>query len=470
MSSSRRKSNKPLKSSPSFHPFTISWTNPNDDHYNRRIKIDTTKIKEENELQIIQNEEINVEGVNYRSRFEVPPTNEFLKPKRQRDDEEIDELNSKKPKIIKIDENVTDDDDEGRLVIKEEEELIIIEENVEEIATKSKQNYSSDNSTSSNTSTTSSHTCKICQKSFRRKIDLIHHRHIHEEAKHECMKCGQKFKSVAYFNKHECNTCTICNRNFTSKQQLKAHRRLIHTDDLASSMFQCDICGKEFKYRHGVIYHMTVEHIKDLKVNYDCDICGKKFNMKEKVRLHLKHHASLIKCNLCGKHLRAINLGHHMKYVHTNERNFQCQLCNLSFKTRECVKSHMRTHEKNYQCGFCGKKFPSQYILNEHKVLHRNPDELTCKTCKKTFAQKYCLKAHMKLHEKLNFEKFKCGLCPYSTENGENYKKHELKHKRKEENEKLTKNWVQCKKCKMKLKNKLKLATHYWKKHNVAPE
>ncbi|KAG5669052.1 hypothetical protein PVAND_016953 [Polypedilum vanderplanki] len=476
------------------HPVVISWTNPNDNHYKQ---IDKTNIKKEDELQIvtkvIQEENLHiVEGIGYYTRYDVPAVeNSTNSKKRSREEIEDENLNNKKIKSepkdnlnLKIQEihqkynENSDDEEEGRLIIKEEEELIIIEEQInikeEKIEPKSKSSapqspasfYSSDDGSSSQS--TSSHTCQICQKSFKRKIDLIHHKNIHIEAKYECTKCKQKFKSLGYFKKHECNICKICERSFSSKQQLKVHQRLSHSEGLKIALFQCDLCGKEFKYRHGVLYHMQVEHIKGPKKEYNCDVCGKIFDMKEKVRLHLKHHSGFTDCHLCGKRVKTINMGHHNRYVHTKERKFKCQLCGTSFKTRECLKSHTRTHEKGFSCKECDKKFPSQYLLNEHQILHKNPDELTCKECNKTFAQKYCLKAHMKLHEKgHNFEKFRCTVCSYSTESQDNLKKHQLKHKRKEENELLTKDWIPCKKCSMKLKNKLKLATHYWKKHKM---
>ena len=56
--------------------------------------------------------------------------------------------------------------------------------------------------------------------------------------------------------------------------------------------------------------------------------------------------------------------------------------------------------------------------------------------------------------------------CTYSTEKAENLKKNEINHTRKDEKDEKTKNWLQCEKCPQKLKNKLKLAAHYWKKHD----
>lgn len=352
------------------------------------------------------------------------------------------------------------------VIVKEEEELII--EDIYEPAPK-KRKLSDMQSTSSENETISASEfqCKICQRNFKRRIDLVHHMKMHSETRYECEKCGQKFKFKGYFLKHKCIICDICDRPFFLKQQLRDHKRLAHSDTEKTQLFECDICGKDFKYRHGIYYHITTFHMPFLEDIFECEHCPKKFKLKETYRLHLKHHMSLIECSLCGKKLRNVNLGHHMRHVHTTERNFSCSQCKMSFKTKECLKSHIRTHEKKFECPKCNKKFANKPFLVEHLNWHENPDEFTCKLCKKTFAQKYCLKAHIKLHDNgHNFEKLTCTKCSYGTDSKENFEKHMQKHLRQEENEKLKQGWLQCEQCPMKLKNKIKLATHYWKKHN----
>ncbi|CAG9810752.1 unnamed protein product [Chironomus riparius] len=322
-------------------------------------------------------------------------------------------------------------------------------------------------STSSDGSSSTSHPfqCKMCMTIFKRKIDMIHHLKSHSEAKFECQRCGMKFKFEGYFIKHECIACELCNKTFFLKQQLRNHQRIEH--DIQMEMYECDLCGKKLRYRHGVLYHMSKTHMKYLEDKYGCDVCGKRFKLKESIRLHIKNHESVIECKLCDKKVKRVNLNVHMKSVHATERNFKCRICRTSFKTKECLKSHIRTHEKSFECTECGKRFSNKSHLKEHVEWHKNPDAYKCKICQKSFAQKYCLKAHVKLHESGHqFTKFKCSSCPYSTDKAENLEKHELKHKRQEENEEMRKNWLQCEKCPVKLKNKLKLATHYWKKHS----
>lgn len=322
-------------------------------------------------------------------------------------------------------------------------------------------------STSSSDSITSSNQfqCKICQNIFKRKIDMIHHMKSHAEAKYQCQRCGMKFKFEGYFLKHECIACDICGDTFVLQQQLRNHQRNVHGKKF--DMLECDLCGKKMRNRYGMLYHMSKIHMQLLEDGFRCDICGKGFKLKESIRLHMKNHEAVVECRLCSRKVKKVNMNVHMKLVHATERNFQCKYCKLSFKTKECLRSHTRTHEKNFKCTECGKKFANNSHLKEHIEWHKNPDALKCKICDKAFSQKYCLKAHVKLHESGHiFTKFKCSICAYSTDNADNYKKHEMKHKRQEENKELKKDWLKCEKCSLKVKNKLKLATHYWKKHN----
>ena len=99
---------------------------------------------------------------------------------------------------------------------------------------------------------------------------------------------------------------------------------------------------------------------------------------------------------------------------------------------------------------------------------HKNPEDFKYKICDKSFLLKKSLDEHIKAHESGHYGDriYKCSSCKYTTRVAENLQKHELKHKRKEENNEKTKNWLQCEKCPMKLKNKLKLAAHNYKKHN----
>ena len=52
------------------------------------------------------------------------------------------------------------------------------------------------------------------------------------------------------------------------------------------------------------------------------------------------------------------NLKRHMR-IHTNEKQYECDVCEKRFSRSDTLKSHMRIHtnEKPYECDVCEKRF-----------------------------------------------------------------------------------------------------------------
>ena len=62
------------------------------------------------------------------------------------------------------------------------------------------------------------------------------------------------------------------------------------------------------------------------------------------------------------------------KTFHTSERNYQCHLCHKYYKTRICLRSHMRIHNnanRRVICDMCGDSFTTkQSVLRHFTTAH----------------------------------------------------------------------------------------------------
>lgn len=141
-------------------------------------------------------------------------------------------------------------------------------------------------------------------------------------------------------------------------------------------------------------------------------------------------HAEKIKCEICDKRLKPHAMYYHMKYRHTDEKNFQCSLCNKSFKTKDNINRHMMRHNMEFKCDICGKKFSENSNLQHHLRMHTNPEEFLCKFCNKTFE---FIDRHMKhMHLNKRERNLKCQYCDYATDSKQTHRRHEEMHEKRQ--------------------------------------
>ena len=120
----------------------------------------------------------------------------------------------------------------------------------------------------------------------------------------------------------------ICDKNFTSKNQLKNHIMIDHKE---KEPFLCDICNITFSTKQNKNRHLLVVHDK---------------NFEEKV-----------------KHVKV-------------KSEFICEICFISFKNNLNFEEHMMAHDgqEPYKCDICESRCISEKDLKKHfSAIHVLP-------------------------------------------------------------------------------------------------
>lgn len=145
-------------------------------------------------------------------------------------------------------------------------------------------------------------------------------------------------------------------------------------DDEESKPFKCNLCGKSFKLKGGLIQH---ERTHSTDRPYVCPDCGKLFRQPTHLQQHLR--------------------------IHTGEKPYECAFCDKTFRQRTILNQHLRIHtgEKPYACMECGKQFRQKAILDQHFRTHLGDKPYACPhpECRKHFREMATLISHMKCHK-----------------------------------------------------------------------
>ncbi|CAB0013516.1 unnamed protein product [Nesidiocoris tenuis] len=153
---------------------------------------------------------------------------------------------------------------------------------------------------------------------------------------HGCPTCGREYRykrNLVYHIRHECgqkpkHKCPHCDHVTKHKGSLKKH--------ISSNRF-----GDLKKVRR---LHL-LRFIAGLK--YKCKLCGKHYSHRQSLFRHKKFQCASalalarLTCNKCGKVFRHYqNLWTHRKYVCGLAPKFSCHLCPYKAKLKVCLKQH----------------------------------------------------------------------------------------------------------------------------------
>ncbi|XP_017040113.1 zinc finger protein 439 [Drosophila ficusphila] len=212
-----------------------------------------------------------------------------------------------------------------------------------------------------------------------------------------CDQCGQAFRMSHNLRMHMLRhsrtknyQCSECPKTFYDAYMRNIHIRIRHRGE---SPFACRFCSETFAYAGARQKHESEVH------NAAPRLIVKRINPKPmaKPREDVRY-----QCKLCHKHYASkYALGWHIK-AHTDANAFKCQQCSKSYSDPNKLKRHEMTHEKRpLQCDVCLKGFYQRARLREHELIHTGERPYWCEVCNVHFRYKYNMKTHAntKMHQ-----------------------------------------------------------------------
>ncbi|XP_021702617.1 zinc finger protein 888 [Aedes aegypti] len=365
---------------------------------------------------------------------------------------------------------------------------------------------------------TGHHTCSHCSSTFRSKALLARHiSQLHPEKKRfkcshcdaaynlqknfsihqivhkpgnppfKCPQCGVAFRRhstlVGHIERHYVNEdhiCAICDEQFQTLDELKAHVYEGHEEGLRKrdvskvgriaivssrdrETFKCNLCEDKIFAKRSLLERHFLIHTKQKP--FVCDICGKAFNQKSTLKTHTLVHSKIQEfvCLLCGlKFSQKVNLRVHMLRVHPKRTSSlaggqPCPFCPCVFKKLGSLNAHKtKVHASLlidtikdryvatktvsdstsceptlgiiYKCSSCGVNFPEMEQLNQHIKEHEkdvpHPHRSTSDIIQPIVASRS--KEH--LQGPSEQRRYSCEICPAAFKKSSHLKQHIKSH------------------------------------------
>nr|XP_033817855.1 zinc finger protein 835-like [Geotrypetes seraphini] len=184
------------------------------------------------------------------------------------------------------------------------------------------------------------------------------------------------------------------------------------------------------KEKGAVVSDLDIQEVIIDEKQFQCSVCDRSFKRAWELFSHEVVHNEdrPFHCNLCDASFKRHSDFKSHRLVHTEERPFHCEACGKKFKRSSNLQEHRRIHtgERPYRCACCEKPFKTPYELQRHMLVHCTEKPFKCSDCGKDFPTSNSLLLHQRQH--CDDKPHVCGICGKRFTYGHSLKVHERVH------------------------------------------
>ncbi|XP_060085108.1 uncharacterized protein LOC132564471 isoform X2 [Ylistrum balloti] len=338
--------------------------------------------------------------------------------------------------------------------------------------------------------------CGICDYTTPKKANWYKHKKKHMAQKpHSCNKCGYQAATSSNLKRHLAIhddirdfQCDFCFMTFRQKIHLERHVKYRHEVKKVKCPL-CDyVCANE---NPDLKVHIKRRHLpQDSQEGsvraFSCEECGAMAVNRKDLKQHMKFHRKGPELKLYCEHCSFVTdcesrLRRHM-FIHTNEKPFQCGLCDYRGTQKEHVLRHMKSQHhidiqkkgrSSDEASVDGSTDSRDLLLDKkpYKTDYSSQEKIfACNHCTMKFAKLLNLYKHLHAQHKAILpeqgeDEYLCVVCDYRTGSKKNLLVHMRKHNVQDQTP--PSHVYSCVLCRYMNPKRRNLFQHMKKKHNI---
>ncbi|KAH8347575.1 hypothetical protein KR059_012977, partial [Drosophila kikkawai] len=218
------------------------------------------------------------------------------------------------------------------------------------------------------------------KKSLEEQKTIRRLKHLAKPFSYVCDKCGHAFRMpdqlqihLLRHNQTKNFACPECPKKFYNSYLRNMHQRVWHRGE---KPWSCNHCSETFSNANCRQRHEKEVHGVGPRISMNRSERSQVKGLREKTK-DGRHHC--IQCAKTYSSKRA--LAWHMN-SHTGERPLKCKDCKKGFAGPAALRRHEMTHDKlPFHCEICLKGFLLRCQLKEHQVVHTGERPYWCEIC-----------------------------------------------------------------------------------------